>query len=160
MVLKQWALACSHRCYSSLLSLYPIEFRIRFRKEMCQVFRDCCRDAVQRGSLKAISALWIRTLLDLGISIFRERGRALTTAVSLRDRTSGVVESMVILAIIIFHLLVAGTWIAHYLPQTHESTGGFFLVSAAMGAALGGLGMLCSVLLSRFRRIQYRLILF
>ena len=160
MALEHWALACSDRCYDELLSLYPLEFRIRFRKEMCQVFRDCCRHEVEKGSLLAIIGLWIRTLVDLAISIPRERGRALALDGGAPESTSGFVETVVILSIIGSHLLVAGTGIAFYLPRTYETTRGFMMMSVAMAAVLGGLGVACSLLLSRFRQIRCRLIEF
>jgi hypothetical protein len=45
-----------------LLLAYPRSFRQRFGPEMTQVFRDCARNACQRGNLLG---LWARTLGDL-----------------------------------------------------------------------------------------------
>jgi hypothetical protein len=163
MVFEHQALMWSDRCYNELLSLYPLEFRVRFRKEMCQVFRDCCRDEAEKGTLAALALLWVRTLVDLATSISRERGRAFVSPGdfserTISERTKGLVESTVILAIIGFHLLIAGTGIAFYLPNAYSTAGGFFVFAASMGAALGGFAVLCSLLMARFRRIQYRFI--
>jgi hypothetical protein len=70
----------------------------------------------------------------------------------------GAVDSVVILAIIIFHLLVAGTGLALYMPRSYETTWGFFMVSVGLAATLGGVGVICSLVLARFRRIHYRVI--
>ena len=156
--MEHWALTLSDRCYRTMLSLYPLEFRIRFRNEMAQVFRDSCRDEIQRGRLGGLLWLWIRALVDLGVSIPRERGRFFPDLRRLPTDASGLIDSAVIMSIIVFHLLTAGAGLAWYMPRVYETTRGFFLVSAGMGAALGGFGVICSMVLARFRRIHYRLI--
>jgi hypothetical protein len=156
--MEHWALTLSERCYRSMLSLYPLEFRIRFRNEMAQVFRDSCRNEIESGRMAALFWLWMRALVDLLVSVSRERGRFFPDLRSLPTHASGLIDSVVILAIIVFHLLTAGAGLAWYMPRTSETTQGFFLVSAGMGAALGGFGVICSMVLSRFRRIHYRLI--
>jgi hypothetical protein len=57
-----WLRAASDRLYCALLLAYPRSFRQRFGPEMAQVFRDCVRDAHQKGNLLE---LWARTLGDL-----------------------------------------------------------------------------------------------
>ena len=158
MILERCAFTWSDRCYQVLLSLYPVEFRVRFGKEISQVFRDCCRDEAAQGNLSGLLALWIRALVDLAFSISRERGRVLLDVRDLRVRTGSLIDSMVILTIIAFHLLAAGAGIAFYLPQTYQTASGFLAVAATSGAALGGLGVICSVVLARYRQISYRLI--
>ena len=158
MTLDRWALALSVRCYRTMLSLYPVTFRVRFRNEMVQVFRDCCRDELRNGRFIPLLRLWSRTVVDIVLSMSRERWRALVSPRPLRLRARGIVESTVILAIIVFHLLAGGVGIALSLPRSYETVQGFFVMSAAMGAALGGLGVSCSLVLARFRRIQCRLI--
>jgi hypothetical protein len=76
----------------------------------------------------------------------------------VHDRAGGAIDSLVILTIIVSHLFAAGAGLALYLPRSYETAQGFFLVSAVMGGALGGLGVVCSLALARFRRIQCRLI--
>jgi hypothetical protein len=46
MSLGNLSIQYAERFYNALLSLYPVEFRIRFAPEMLQLFRDCCRDAL------------------------------------------------------------------------------------------------------------------
>ena len=156
--MEHWSLALSAQSYKTMLSLYPLEFRIRFRDEMAQVFRDSCRDALESGRFAALPCLWLRALVDLVVSVSRERGRVLLDIRSLPTYAGGLVESAVILTIIVFHLLAAGTGLAWYMPRSYETTWGFFVVSAGLGAALGGVGVICSVVLAHFRRIHYRVI--
>jgi hypothetical protein len=158
MTLQPVALNWSLRCYRVLLSLYPVEFRVRFRKEMCQVFRDCCLDEAAKRTRSSFAALWAQTLMDLAVSISRERGRALLATRDLNLRARGLIDSLVILTIIGFHLLAAGTGIALYFLHSYETVSGFLVMATAMGALLGGLGVICSLVLARFRRIHYRLI--
>jgi len=153
--MEHWALTLSERCYRTMLSLYPAEFRIRFRHEMVQVFRDSCLDEIRSGRVSALLSLWVRALVDLVVSISRERGQALLDFRRLPTCAGGFIDSLVILTIIVFHLLVAGAGLATYMPRSYETTRGFFVVSASMGAALGGLGVTCSMMLARFRRIHY-----
>jgi hypothetical protein len=136
-----------------MLFLYPVDFRIRFRKELGQLFRDSWRDELREGNFSGLFRLWGRVLMDLAVSISRERARACLDFRHLPIRASGIIDSMVILTIIVFHLLVAGSGLAMYLTRTYDTTGGFFVVAAAMGAALGALGVICSLVLARFRRI-------
>jgi hypothetical protein len=156
MISEYWAFTGSERCYSALLSFYPIAFRVRFGNEMAQVFRDCCRDQLEKNGLPGLAGLWVRTIVDLALSVPRERRRAALYAGDLQLRTAGLIESMVLLAIISFHLLLAGTGIALYIPRAYETPTGFFFVAATAGAVLGGLGVLSSLVLARFRQINYR----
>jgi hypothetical protein len=58
----------STRVYALLLFAYPPEFRRMFGSEMVRVFRDCYRDQ-DRSRVR----LWGQTLVDLVVSVFRER---------------------------------------------------------------------------------------
>jgi hypothetical protein len=158
MIFEHWAVTWSGRCYAVLLTLYPFEFRIRFRSEMFQVFQDCCTEELKTGGFAGMIGLWIRALIDLAISISRERARAVLNPRDFHARTAGLIDSVVILTIIAFHLFTAGIGIAFYIPHNYESAGGFLVMSTTMGAALGGLGVICSLVLARFRRVHYRLI--
>ena len=155
--MEHWSLPLSARCYKTMLFLLPLEFRLRFRDEMTQVFSDSCRDEVENGRSAALPRFWLRALVDLLVSVLRERGRALDLK-RLPTYAGGAVDSVVILAIIVFHLLAAGTGLAWYMPRSYETAWGFFVVSAGLGAALGGVGVVCSLVLARFRRIHYRVI--
>jgi hypothetical protein len=156
--MEHWTLTLLERSYGLMLSLYPLEFRVRFRHEMAQVFRDSCRGVLRSRGGGALLHLWVRELFDLLWSISRERGRVLLDLRRLPMHARGLIDWMVIWTIIVFHLLSAGAGLAVYMPRSHETVRGFILVSAAMAAALGGFGVICSLVLARFRRVQCRLI--
>jgi hypothetical protein len=55
----------SVRVYSTLLAAYPGRFREEYGSQMLQVFRDVCRHEYKQGGLLGVTALWLRTSLDL-----------------------------------------------------------------------------------------------
>jgi hypothetical protein len=71
MKTNRW-MALSQRLYRWLLRLYPRAYRATYESEMFHVFTDQCREAcAQRGRL-AMPLLWLRTLVDVGVTIVRE----------------------------------------------------------------------------------------
>jgi len=64
----------SERFYRLLLLAYPGEFRRAYRREMIQTFRDCCREALQRGQWGMLR-LWGLVLYDLVTTAFIEHVR-------------------------------------------------------------------------------------
>lgn len=160
MISEHWAFIASIRGYTALLSFYPAEFRVRFGGEMTQVFQDCCRDQLRSSGITGLADLWLRTFIDFAVSVPRERRRASLYSGSLRIRAGSLIDSIVLLAIIGFHLLAAGIGIALSLPLTFETPRGFVFAAGAIGTALGGLGVLCSLVRARFRQVHYRFIAF
>lgn len=57
--------AISHRLYLLLIVTCQSEFRLRYGREMGQVFHDHCREARQQGGLVGLAFWWVRALLDL-----------------------------------------------------------------------------------------------
>jgi len=144
----------SERFYSALLFLYPVEFRVRYGPEMVQLFRDCCRE-------EELFALWLRTLKDLALSVPRERGRDLVSLSSFDAPGRGVIDSLVVLFIIGANLLLGGGAVAFYISRglgPGAPSTDFILLWGISAVGLGGLGVLRSLILARFRQIQYRLI--
>src|SRR5262245_28143768 len=134
----------SYRCYGALLYLYPAEFRIRFGREMRQIFLDCCRDAVEFGTPAEFLRFWLDTLRDLSISIPRERLRDWLTSENLAGRTAGFVDSLVIWGIIGYHLFVGGAGIAAYIIRNYTNAAEFLLLTLVAGSVLGAAGVICS----------------
>lgn len=66
-------LAFSTWLYGLFLYAYPSTFRRRYGSRMACVFRDSCRDALQRHSLAALVSLWMETLSDLLLTACLER---------------------------------------------------------------------------------------
>ena len=62
----------SQRAYARLLKLYPQAHREAYGESMLQVFGDQCREAQACRGGPGLLALWLRTLLDLAVSILRE----------------------------------------------------------------------------------------
>ncbi|HYR90660.1 MAG TPA: hypothetical protein VE422_41735 [Terriglobia bacterium] len=144
----------SERFYSALLFLYPVEFRVRYGPEMVQLFRDCSRE-------EELFALWLRTLKDLALSIPRERVRDVMSFSSFESPARGVIDSLVVLSIIGANLFLGGGAVAFYLSRGLEPfnpSTDFILLWGISAVGLGGLGILRSLILARFRQIQYRLI--
>lgn len=59
--------------YRTLLSAYPAPFRREYGRQMAQVFRDACLDAVRLSGSAGLLALWVRILFDLFKSVIEER---------------------------------------------------------------------------------------
>jgi len=59
--------------YRVLLRAYPRAFRERFGEEMALAFRDATRAALGAGGVRSVVALWFRFLVDLLVSVARER---------------------------------------------------------------------------------------
>jgi hypothetical protein len=57
-------LAVNDWAYRALLRVYPAAHRREYGPWMAQLFRDLCRDAVQRDGALGLIWLWVRTLLD------------------------------------------------------------------------------------------------
>lgn len=58
--------------YRLLLAAYPASFREEYGEAMVQLFGDTARDALRRGGVLGLSALWLRTLADFTISVIRQ----------------------------------------------------------------------------------------
>src|SRR5215831_11807138 len=98
----------SERVYNALLSLYPFHFRVRFAPEMLQLFRDCCRDALEKGEIAVVAAFWLCVMRDLCVSILRERGRELMSPVGVDHPIVGIVDLLLIPSMITANLIALG----------------------------------------------------
>jgi hypothetical protein len=64
--------ALSQRLYRWLLHLYPQAYRTTYESEMFHVFTDQCREACAQRGRPAMPSLWLRTLVDVGVTVIRE----------------------------------------------------------------------------------------
>lgn len=71
------ALVLSDRIYHGLVCLFPPAFRQTFGSSMAQLFRACCREALQQQGVKGFASLWLHTLADLAVNLVLEWGAAL-----------------------------------------------------------------------------------
>lgn len=62
--LRYRLLAANDRAYRALLRVYPAAHQREYGPCMAQLFRDLCRDAVQRDGALGLIWLWARTLFD------------------------------------------------------------------------------------------------
>lgn len=67
------AIVLSEWLYRLFLHAYPATFRRIYGSRMAQVFRDSCRDALQRHGVASLVPLWLHTLFDLVINACLER---------------------------------------------------------------------------------------
>ena len=67
------AVEISVKLYRWLLHLYPEKHREEYGWLMVQVFQDKARDVCQRSGVTGIFVYWLKTLLDLIVSVVRER---------------------------------------------------------------------------------------
>lgn len=81
------AIAFSEWLYVLLLRAYPATFQRAYGVRMARVFRDSCRDAVQRRGLAGLITLWLRTLFDLFMNacleqwhVLKEETRSMATS--------------------------------------------------------------------------------
>ena len=71
MKTNRW-IALSQRLYRWLLHLYPQAYRTTYESEMFHVFTDQCREAYAQRGRPAMPSLWLRTLVDVGVTVVRE----------------------------------------------------------------------------------------
>jgi len=77
----------SRRVYARLLKLYPQEHRDEYGKEMLQAFTDQCRSAQKEKGTWGLFMLWLRSLLDLGVSSLHEH-------ITSTNLTAGLLETV------------------------------------------------------------------
>jgi hypothetical protein len=70
-------IALSVWLYGLFLHAYPATFRGAYGSRMTQVFRDSCRDTLQRRGLTGLISLWLHVLSDLVITVWLERWHVL-----------------------------------------------------------------------------------
>ncbi len=66
----------AERLYRLLLFAYPGKFRHVYGEQMTQIFRDCCREALQKEGAFNLVQLWGFVLYDLATTAFSERLKA------------------------------------------------------------------------------------
>jgi hypothetical protein len=75
---------------------------------MVQLFRDCCKDALEKGQVAVVVALSLQLLRDLFVSVVRERGRELIKPSELNHPLIGVIDAVLIPTMVAAKLLALG----------------------------------------------------
>lgn len=65
-------IAFSAWLYSLCLFIYPVSFRREYGSRIVHVFRDNCRDVLERQGLVVLIPFWLRALSDLFLNAFLE----------------------------------------------------------------------------------------
>jgi hypothetical protein len=71
METNKWV-ASSQQLYRWLLRLYPQAYRSTYESEMFRLFTDQCREAYTGQGRLGIFLLWLRTFMDVGVTVIRE----------------------------------------------------------------------------------------
>ena len=140
--------------YNALLSLYPAGFRVRFGPEMMQLFRDCSREAVEKGEAAVLIAFCIQAIRDLAVSVVRERGRQIAAAGIDADPIMTVVDALLIPSIVTANLIVLGpilTLLVEGVPAVEAPIEQFMLTSGFFSFAIGCLTVVMSITITRLR---------
>lgn len=140
----------SERVYKTLLVAYPKGFREEYGPHMAQAFRDLLRDEVARRGAIGLVALWGRTILDLFVSAFAERGRTVVPVLSSRRLVRlGGISAMVggALSLVLALLLAPGPSLVRFRAETPLFDGALELagVVGSLLIAVGALGLYAAV---------------
>jgi hypothetical protein len=142
----------SERVYNALLSLYPFHFRVRFAPEMVQLFRDCCRDALEKGQVAVVAAFWLRLTRDLFVSVVRERGRELMRPVGAEHPLVGIVDLLLIPSMVTANLVALGPILTLLVRGSAKlPLDQFFMTSGFFSVAIGTLAIVASVVVTKLR---------
>lgn len=90
MSTNRW-ITFSQRVYRWLLRLYPQAYRTSYESEMFNLFTDQCRDAYRGQGRSGILTLWLRTLVDIGVTAVREHLSDPQAGIGLFDITPNAV---------------------------------------------------------------------
>ena len=144
--------AYAERVYTALLSLYPAHFRLRFAPEMIQLFRDCCHDALEKGEVAVLVALFLRTAGDLCRSIFCECRRELICPMNAEHPLVGLIDSLLIPSMVTANLLSLGPILTLLIGGGASiPVDQFAAISAFFSFAVGSLAVAASFVMTKLR---------
>ena len=142
----------SERLYQALLSLYPIHFRIRFAPEMVQLFRDCSRDALEKGEVAVLAAFLVRTIRDLLFSVLRERRRELMGPIDADHPLIGIIDMLLIPSMVTANLIALGPiFTLLFRGGATISMDQFIMTSGFFSLVIGVLAIAASLVITKLR---------
>lgn len=100
----------SERLYAFLLQFYPRNYRQEFGREMQYVFSESLKDAYRKNGEQGIIALWTRTIIDAGKSLFTEHLENRKGGESMKKNNDLIMQNK------IFGWIAAGTAVILTLP--------------------------------------------
>lgn len=142
----------SERVYRALLSLYPAAFRVRFAREMVQLFRDCLREALEKGQVAVLAAFWLQAMRDLCVSVMRERRREWMAPIGADHPIMEIVDLTLIPSIVTTNLIVLGPVLALLVRGSQTmSWEQFVMTSGFFSIATGTLVVAASLVITKLR---------
>ena len=151
MTVGNLSVAYAERVYDALLSLYPPSFRIRFAPEMTQLFRDCSRDALEKGEAAVFVVFLLQTVKDLTLSVLRERRRELMGPIT-ENPFVGIIDLLLIPTMVTANLIALGPILTLLFRGAGRiSSAEFTMTSAFFSFAIGSLTVLASIVITKLR---------
>ena len=150
--MSDFIVAYAERVYTALLSLYPHSFRVRFAPEMVQLFRDCCRDVLQKGRVAVLVVFLLRTVRDLCASVLYERSKEIVGPLNADHPLIGIIDLVLIPTIVTTNLIALGPILTLVvrggvaLPAEQ-----FAITSAFFSFTVAGLAIAASIIITRLR---------
>jgi hypothetical protein len=152
MVLGNLSIEYSERLYNALLSLYPPRFRIRFAPELMQLFRDCSRDALEKGEVAVLAAFWLQVTRDLLASVVRERCRELMRPIQPEHPLAGVIDALLIPSMVTANLVALGPILTLLVRNNAAiSADEFVMMSGFFSIMIGTLAVIASLIITKLR---------
>ena len=140
------------RLYNALLSLYPPRFRVRFAPEMLQLFRDCARDAVEKGEVAVLVVFWLQLMRDLFLSVVRERGREILGPGATENPLMSIIDVLLIPSMVTVKLVALGPiFTMMFRNGARISPDQFVVTSAFFSLGIGALAVVSSLVFNRLR---------
>jgi hypothetical protein len=116
------------------------------------LFRDCCRDALEKGQVAIVVAFWLLLSRDLFVSVVRERGRELMRPLGAEHPLVGIVDLLLIPSMVTANLVALGPILTLLVrgsaPLTLDE---FFMTSGFFSVAIGTLAVVASVVVTKLR---------
>jgi hypothetical protein len=152
MILGNLSIEYLDRLYNALLSLYPPRFRIRFGPEMLQLFRDCSRDALEKGEVAVIVVFWLQVMRDLFFSVVRERGREILGPGATENPLMSIIDVLLIPSMVTVKLVALGPiFTLMFRNGARISPEQFVMISAFFSLGIGALAVVSSLVFNRLR---------
>lgn len=130
-------IALAGRVYEALLALYPADYRRDYGRLMAQLFRDVSRERYRRAGWPGIMVWWLKTLLDLSLTVIEQRRKVKFSMVKTR-----LIQMSPVL-LVIGGALTAVAAFSQLQPGDHYRYDGVYqllLLLVAPGFVLTGLG--------------------
>jgi hypothetical protein len=119
---------------------------------MMQIFRDCLREALEKGQVAVLVAFWLQAVRDLGVSVLRERRREWLMPIGDDHPIMAIVDLTLIPSIVTTNLIVLGPVLALFVRGSNTmSWDQFVMTSGFFSIAIGTLVVAASLVIAKLR---------